>query len=186
MTIEQIDGSKVLIILGSKDMQNFSLEYDTLTFQDPHSKKILRRLLSLACTKAELSVQNKKMVVEALPHNSGCLILLTLKPKVKRKIYTIKKLPQDICCTFETTENLFSFARAFSKNIILPKSSLYYYGDNYCVIMEDINHSKSFVFKTREFCDKYISSKIYSAKVKEYGEQIIAHNAIKKINEYFC
>ncbi len=102
MTIEQIDTGKVMIVLGSSDMKDFSLEYKTLSFSDPHSRKILSRLLTLACTKTGLSIENKKMLVEALPHKSGCLILLTLKPKT-RSGFTGSRSPKNACVVFLRT-----------------------------------------------------------------------------------
>ena len=81
MTIEQIDSGKVMILLKNSDMKDFALEYSSLSFSDPHSRRILTRLLSLACSKTGVSAKNKKMFVEALPHKNGCLILLTLKEK---------------------------------------------------------------------------------------------------------
>jgi hypothetical protein len=51
MIIEQIDSSKVLISLCNNDMEDYQLEFGTMDFENPHSKKILMRLLGIVCNK---------------------------------------------------------------------------------------------------------------------------------------
>ena len=169
MTIEQIDPSKVMIVLGSNDMKDFSLEYSTLSFKDPHSRKILSRLLTLACSKTGMSTDNKKMLVEALPHKSGCLILLTLKPKAKRRVYRVKKSDKCLCCIFSEVERLISAAVALRNN--LPENSIFFCNDKYYLLTE-----KSIALYPlallEEFSDCYICSKIAAAKVREAGKEL--------------
>ena len=169
MTIEQIDPSKVMIVLGSNDMKDFSLEYNTLSFKDPHSRKILSRLLTLACSKTGMNVDNKKMLVEALPHKSGCLILLTLKPKTKRRVYRVKKPNRCLCCIFFDVEKLICASVAlYSK---LPENMIYNYNDKYYLLIED-NIALRVLAQLEEFSDCYVCSKIAAAKVREAGKKI--------------
>ena len=91
MIIEQIDSSKVLISLCNNDMEDYQLEFGTMDFENPHSKKILMRLLGIVCNKTGLSTKNKQLLLETLPLDSGCLILVTFmdtKPKINK--YRIK------------------------------------------------------------------------------------------------
>ena len=53
MIIEQIDSSKVLISLCNNDMEDYQLEFGTMDFENPHSKKILMRLLGIVCYKTD-------------------------------------------------------------------------------------------------------------------------------------
>ena len=169
MTIEQIDPSKVMIVLGSNDMKDFSLEYSTLSFNDPHSRKILSRLLTLACNKTGMNIENKKMLVEALPHKSGCLILLTLKPKEKRRFYRVKKPPKSLCCIFSDVENLINASLALYG--MLPDNEVYYFDNKYYLIIE--RHLALYpLAKLEEFADCYVCSKISAAKVREAGREI--------------
>ena len=169
MTIEQIDPSKVMIVLGSNDMKDFSLEYNTLSFSDPHSRKILSRLLTLACSKTGMSIDNKKMLVEALPHKSGCLILLTLKPKTKRRVYRVKKPSKCLCCIFSDVERLIKASVALRKS--LPENSVFYYNDKYYLLI-DKNVALYPLALLEEFSECYICSKIAAAKVREAGREI--------------
>lgn len=169
MTIEQIDSGKVMIVLGSNDMKDFSLEYSTLSFNDPHSRKILSRLLTLACSKTGMSIENKKMLVEALPHKSGCLILLTLKPKTKRRIYRVKKPDRCLCCIFKDADSLIDAAVALGAR--LPENIIYSFNDKYYLLIEE-NISLGALARLEEFSDCYVCSKIAAAKVGEAGREI--------------
>lgn len=51
MTIDKIKSNKILITLCDEDMRDFSLDYDTLSLYDNHSRKILMRILQIACLK---------------------------------------------------------------------------------------------------------------------------------------
>ncbi|MBR2108572.1 MAG: adaptor protein MecA [Ruminococcus sp.] len=169
MTIEQIDPSKVMIVLGNNDMKDFSLEYNTLSFSDPHSRKILSRLLTLACSKTGMSIDNKKMIVEALPHKSGCLILLTLKPKTKRRAYRIKKADKYLCCIFPDAERLINASVALNGR--LPENSVFYCNDKYYLLIEK-NLALHTLATLEEFSECYMCSKIAIAKVREAGSEI--------------
>ena len=182
MTIEQIDSSKVMILLGCKDMKDFSLEYSTLGFSDPHSRRILSRLLKLACTKTGISVNNKKMYVEALPHKSGCLILLTLTDKSSRRVYKIKKSDKSYCCIFSDVEAMINAGIALEK-FILPKSKVYLNGGKYYLIINTMPLSLYLMSTLEEFSDAYVCSKTACARVIENGKEL---GDIKEIGAHFA
>lgn len=181
MTIEQIDSSKVMILLGCEDMKDFSLEYKTLGFKDPHSRRILSRLLKLACNKTGMSVNNKRMYVEALPHKSGCLILLTLTEKSSRRIYKIKKSDKNYCCIFDSAESLIRASIALKK-FAVPKGEVYLDNNKYYLIIDTMPLSLYLMSALEEFSDAYVCSKTACARIKENGREI---GDIKKISKFF-
>jgi len=185
MIIEQIDNSKVLIVLGGNDMKDFSLEYEKLSFDDPHSKKILKRLLTLACNKAGLNIADKKILVEAMPQENGCLILLTLVSQTNRKVYKIKKQRKNLCYIFEDTESLISASRAFAKEKRSPENSVYLWENKYAVVLENIIEDHSLFAKFREFSCNTLKGKIHTARVKENGKLLADKNGLGIINKYF-
>lgn len=181
MTIEQIDSSKVMILLGCDDMKDFSLEYETLGFSDPHSRRILSRLLKLACNKTGMSVNNKRMYVEALPHKSGCLILLTLTEKNKRRVYKIKKSDKSYCCIFKDVEALIGASIALKK-FPLPKGSVFLQDKKYYLIIDTMPLSLYLMSALEEFSDAYVCSKTTCARIAENGKEL---GDIKEIGSYF-
>lgn len=185
MTIEQIDSSKVLIVLGSKDMRDFALEYRTMSFEDPHSRKILGSILSLACTKTGISAKGRRMTVEALPHPDGCLILLTLEDSRKRRVYKIKRRTQAVCAVFENAENLIRAASALGGGGKAPDSSLYYYRDKYCLIFDSLYIPHCVMNILGEFSQRIIPGSVTAARVRENGKEIIDSDAHNRIREYF-
>ena len=57
MTVNRLSDNRVLIILCGKDMEEFSLKYDTMDLEDLHSRKILMRLMQVACRKSGIPGQ---------------------------------------------------------------------------------------------------------------------------------
>lgn len=166
-------------------MEDFSLEYEKLSFDDPHSNKILKRLLTLACTKTGLNITDKKILVEAIPQEKGCLILLTLLPKTHRKIYKIKKERKNLCYVFEDTESLISASKAISGNSIHTENSVYLWNGKYAVILENILENPALFAKFREFSSCTLKGKIHTARVKEGGKLLAGKNGLEVINKFF-
>lgn len=166
-------------------MEDFSLEYEKLSFEDPHSKKILKRLLTLACNKTGLNITDKKILVEAMPQEKGCLILLTVIPEYHRKIYKIKKQRKNLCYVFEDTEALISASRAFSGNMLQPANSVYLWDGKYAVVLENVVENKALFAKFREFSCQTLKGKIHTARIKENGKLLAGKNGLEVINKYF-
>lgn len=183
MTIEQIDKGRVLILLCNSDMKDFSLDYDTMGFRDPHSKKILVRLLTLACLKTGISAKGKKMLVEALPQENGCVILLTLVSENKRKVYRIKRENYNLCFVFEDLENLIKLCIAL-KGRCITENRIYYCDSKYYLVFESILPPK-YKRLVCEYADKGEAERVYWARVKENGKLIAENNAIATLGKYF-
>ena len=167
MTIEQIDSGKVMILLKNSDMKDFALEYSSLSFSDPHSRRILTRLLSLACSKTGVSAKNKKMFVEALPHKNGCLILLTRKEK-KRRVYRIKRSKRMLCCIFDDAEALLSAFSSVSDR--LPDSELWLFDGRYYLLTDSFSGAETDLLG--EFSRCYVCSEISASKILEAGKHL--------------
>lgn len=187
MTIEQIDTSKVLISLCTEDMKDFSLKFDTIGFSDPHSRKILTRLLTLACSKTGMKMDNKSMIVEALPHETGCLILLTITPrKSGKKLYKIKKLQSKLCYVFDDSEDFLNVVSILSKaRIYFYSNSVYFYNNKYYLVFDYPSVPKRARAVLSEYASVKKCNKIFSAKLREYGKVIAQHDAIEIIGKHF-
>lgn len=139
MTVEQIDSSKVLISLCNEDLTEYSLRFDTMSFNDPHSRRILNKLLTIACGKTGIKQEkDKSMLVEAMPHSNGCLILLTMNhKKKKRTVYRIKKNSSGWYCRFKNAEDfLCSLEKLSEKKETLYRVSAYLFGESYYMFIE--------------------------------------------------
>ena len=179
VTIEQLDGERVLILLGSSDMKDFALEYDTLSFSDSHSRKILSRLLTLACLKTGLSCADKKMLVEAVPQDGGCVILLTLKPK--RRLYRVKRRQKCVCAVAENADSLMLAAANLGGR--LPEAEVFLYRGRYVIIVDGYT-SLGNMSALDEFAESFFIPLHNAAKVREHGKPLgrlgIIAEALKK------
>ena len=81
LTVNRLSDNRVLIILCGKDMEEFSLKYDTMDLEDLHSRKILMRLMQVACRKSGIETIGKRINIEALSLESDCYLLITVKDK---------------------------------------------------------------------------------------------------------
>ncbi|MDP4120894.1 MAG: adaptor protein MecA [Bacillota bacterium] len=189
MTIERIDEKRLLIALCDEDMRAFSLEFSTMGFNDPDSRKVLRRLLLLAGARTGVSVSNKSLLVEALPHQNGCLLLVTLNEKSDiRKIYKIKKHIDTSVFVFSSLDNFLDANRhLYELGYVFIDSSAYEYMEKYYLLIKPqgvLQHKAENVLK--EYGANVKENQMFFARLKEYGHTIALHGAIWQIGSAMC
>lgn len=184
MTIEQLDESKVLISLCNEDMQDYKLKFNDMSFCSEHSKRILLRLLRLACLKAGVNFERKTWLLEALPHNSGCLLLVTMLEKKHRKTYKVKRLREYACFVFDSAENLLAAAEVLgTRSVTLHSNSLWLVKGKYYLIFDYPVVSAQVSTFLREYCEKLWCSKVSISRIKETGKLLCAENALEIIGK---
>ena len=182
MTIEQLDESKVLISLCNEDMRDYKLKFGEMSFCSEHSKRILLRLLQLACSKAGVSFEHKTWLMEALPHNSGCLLLVTMIEKKRRKTYKLKRVKEHPCFVFESAENLLSAAENLQiRSISLRSNSLWLSDRKYYLIFDYPFVENKVCNILREYSRKFSYTPAGISRVKETGKLICSGNALSTI-----
>jgi negative regulator of genetic competence, sporulation and motility len=189
MIIEQLDRHKVLISLCNRDMEDFALSFDNMSFADPHAKKILLRLLTLACRKAGIETKNKRLVVEALPHDLGCLILMTLEAQAKTspKVYRLKPAQTDYCFAFENSNDFFeSVKMLYEADTNFIESSAIAMDGKFYLVLTAFKLAKNTMAVLREFGCQTSFSPIFKAKLFEAGALLAGKNAIKVIGKEFA
>lgn len=187
MTIEQIDSSKVLIALCNQDMDDYQLEFSQLGFQNTHSKKILNRLIRIVCTKTGLSTENKKLLMEALPHQNGCLILVTfMEKRTSREKYKLKRPKESVCFSFEKIEDfLNSTALLYRENIYFHSSKAYLHKGLYYLVFDYYPIPKKAKRILNEFGKKQKCTKLLLSTLKEAGKSLCDKNAVDTIGKAF-
>lgn len=186
MTIEQLDSTKVLISLCAQDMKNYSLEFDTMDFEKPHCKKILTRLLAIACEKTGFNIDDGYLLVEALPYDNGCLILITASEKRGRRIYKIKKNNRSLCCVFEDTESFITAVLQLAKSgLSLYPNSAYFYNEKYYLVFACPALPKRARVLLSEYARVMLCNRSFAARLSESGKIIAKKNAVKIISKSF-
>lgn len=187
MTIEQLDTSKVLISLGSEDMRDYELRFNDMSFCDEHSRRVLLRLLKLACMKTGVPYSSKTVLMEALPHSSGCLLLVTLMEKSTRKTYKVKRIKEHPCYVFLSAEDLLSAVESLHQRALnLHKNSLWLCGGKYYLVFDYpvVNCLARGVLC--EYSREIHSSAVALSRIRESGKLLCSDNAVEIIANKLC
>ena len=76
MRMEPMDNGCLKIWLNTEDMQALNLRFETMDIRDPSTREAIAKLLRAAEEQTGFHAANG-LLVEALPLNEGCLLLLT-------------------------------------------------------------------------------------------------------------
>ncbi|MBR3988666.1 MAG: adaptor protein MecA [Clostridia bacterium] len=187
MTIEKLDKARVLISLGQKDMDAYAVSIDKLNLKEAASKETLKSLLKLALERVGINAENKAVLVEAMPHKEGMLILITVDfARNLRKTYRIKKPKMQPVCKFSNAEGLLACVEKLkAEGQTMLKNSLWQYKNTYYVIFEYgvISPKAKAVLSEYSLCHSLSLTRI--ARIKEAGREILSYNAVEQIAKAF-
>lgn len=183
MIIEKLDSSKVLISLNLSDMDTFELSIDKLNMRENNCKVKLKEIITLAFDKFSISTEQKAVLIEAMPHKEGLLIMAQVEGmRSFRKVYRIKKPRMLPCCRFSNAENLLACIqrlKAFVK--VVGANSLWLYKEQYHLIFEQGLLPKGAPEVLSEYSNCSSMSMVRIARIKESGKELAKGNAICSI-----
>lgn len=78
MQIDRTDEGGLAFRLSDRELQSFGLQWDTLDMQNPAARRLVRALLQF--TQSNPAADGQSFLVEALPLEGGCLLLVTPQP----------------------------------------------------------------------------------------------------------
>lgn len=187
MTIEQLDTSKVLISLCDEDMRDYKLQFNGMSFCSEHSKRVLLRLLQLACMRAGINYRSKTVLMEALPHQSGCLILVTMLESKKRKTYKVRRIKEQPCFVFESAEELLCSAEdIYRQEMKLYSNSLWLCEGKYQLVFDYPLLQDRVRRILGEYAEEHRITRVGVSRIKERGKLLWDHNALETIGEKIC
>lgn len=187
LILEKIDENRLLIALSSEDMDILDLNLNRLNFKDEYSKQIVRQLLLKAKNEIGFYFDDDKIVVEVIPQNDGCFVLITLisKKSLGRKIYKVKEDEKVYLFEFKSVDSLLDVIKLlYNKNLFDFKNTAISCQSKYYFIIYSngsipINLQSILTEYGRLLSDDYISA----ARVIELGRVLAKDNAIKLIGE---
>ena len=184
MNIEQIDTSRIIISLADKDMEHYSVSFETLNLDEFHSREVLKELLYYASVKTGISFKNKKILIEAMQYEHGCLLLITVSDKNKnRKIYRIKSYTDSYIFTFGSVEDFLACMKALY-NIKDNKFFSSAFVDNglyYLAIQSASALKNKYLSTISEFSTQINRGDICLAALREHATLLCDKNAIETI-----
>ena len=180
MTIDRIKSNKILITLCDEDMRDFSLDYEALSLYDSHSRKVIMRILQVACFKMDIEIKGKQMLVEALPTVDGCMLLLTVEDK-KREKYRLQNGRKSNCYEVGNSWNFLDvIALLYKQNVCCNKNSAYEQNGVYYLIFDYPAVPKRYKRILNEYAER-CGGNICAAKLRENAKEICKINAIAVI-----
>ncbi len=184
MNIEQIDSERILISLSDKDMENYSITFETLSLSENNSRKALSELMNRASSATGISFSDKRVMIEALKYEHGCLLLLTVScKKKKRKVYRIKSCSESYIFMFDSAESFLACTKAlYCLKASRPSGSAYTLNGKYFLIIgcSSVLRSK-YIDTIREFSVQEKRSSAYAAILHEHAKLLSSANAICEI-----
>lgn len=189
MTIDKINDTRLIIALEDKDMQAFDLRFDQFLWSDSKSRHVIKELLLIAKEKTGFSANDKRLMIETLKRDNGCLILFTLlseKSKKTRKMFKIKIKNDPLIYKFPDTESLLCAIEriTLSKKKIKESCVLEYKKSYYLVVAADEGLSVNESAILSEYAKLTGNSSLAVAKLKEHGRVICEKSAIETIGGY--
>lgn len=188
MKIEQLASDRILISLGEKDLAGYSMTFDTLDLKEETSRRMIRELLRLVAEECGLSMRNKRILIEAMQYDKGCLLLLTFSDKCRRrKVYHIKHDHYSITFAFRKLDHLLHCLQIlYSMKCRLPESTVCLYQNRYYLILQSAFLPKSrFYYTIAEFADSSRMGRLLPAFLLEHAAVIAQKHAIEKIGSAF-
>ena len=182
LILEKIDEQRFLIALTNEDMSVLDLKFDRLNWKDEYSQKIIKRLLSKAEAEINSAIEDNEIMIESIPHDNGCFVLITLvSGKLDgRKIYKVKEKEKLYVFEFMTLDDFLDAIKFLKrKNSIELKNTLVLFDNKYYLIV----YSKgvlSFDIQSilTEFSKFLNNSFVLAARIIELGNILVKDNAI--------
>lgn len=188
MNIEQIGTDGIIISLCDRDMEEFDVTFESLSFSEEHSREVLKKLMYFASVKTGIRFNDKKVLIEAMRYDHGCILLMTVSErKQKRRVYRIKGRSQTYTFIFDDVESFIAciktLYRILGKNV---RSSAYLFGKHYCLVLHSAILEEDQINLVSEFFAKYKTGKLFPAILEEHAKKIASKQAVGQIGCHFC
>lgn len=181
LTISKLDGSRVLLVLGNKEMDDFALDFAEMGMEDAHARKILLRLTRLACRKTGIETHGKRLNIEALSMEEGCYLLVTVGRSGAQRYR--RRRTGGVCFWFEDcTAFLNAVEAAYRSRYYYRKTAAYAYQNGYALLFEYPAVSKALYRLMNEFAVRR-GGALLSATVKEAGKPLCKRQAVAVIGQ---
>ena len=183
MDIEQLSKGKLLITLSSEDMKDFKVSFDSLSIENKQERKVLLRLLQLACAKSGVSCEDKTVFVEALPFEGGCALLVTLVNREReRKTDRVKRQEKFPVVKFSCAEDLLSAAKSL-KGKAIYRNSLWLWEGEYFLIMDYPVLSRESSLILSQYGRILSLTPVARSRIRESGRALCKDDAMRLLGE---
>ncbi len=183
MNIEQIDASKILISLCDKEMKDYNVSYETLGLRDLHARKVIHDLLSRAEHKTGMELHGKRLVIEAMKYDHGCLLLVTVEHTETRKVYRIKSRSSSYAFRFHNAEDLLSCIEQLYRYSGSTRSTLLADDNCYYLLLPRLMSDDRILRIISEYTNYAAKGILTALSLKEHTKTLSSPNAISEIGK---
>ena len=211
MNIQQIGPDRLRILLDTKDLDKYDLDYFSISKESPGTKRLLKEILSQA-KKSGFDAYRCKILIEVLPgKGSNCILYLTKSPFDKssaldmastekssfsqhsNKRQSILTQYSGYILSCSCLEDVISAIGHFADYTDLPikRSSLYNFDDKYCLVFSpvslglDRDRLVSLLAALSEYGEAESCTPIREAMLAEHGNVILKVRAVESFIRYF-
>ncbi len=206
MRIEKLTEDKIKILVEESEAKAWNLSFRSVAQNTPEAQRLFRLALQFAEENIHFSVRGAKLFVEAIQggEDAGFGMLITrvcsdheLEDAISACSYpgTLRHSTLDLgrktsvkeFYRFADFDTVCSAAEQIS-HLYLGESALYQMQDRYYLYLEPLAECPMEEIRLRlcEFGSLVEQSRFMHGKLNEYGERMIAENAVKVMEEYFC
>lgn len=185
LKIESIGKSKVKIILTKYDLEEYDLDYETLSCENSETRVLIRHLADLANSEFGFKRRGRQLVVRTLPLGAGgCVMYFSLIPHSGKS--RIKRDNGPFVYEFEDAETLLRAIETLhlhghSKEV---DSKLYFTGDTYKLVLITSHAPPQYMEHIlTEFGHRCTSGVNALAFANEHYQLILEHDAIATVGE---
>lgn len=187
MKFEFVDLQTVKVILSPTDMDNFSITYEQIDYDDPATRRVIVYLLKQIRQETSIDLTRGKLFIEAFPfEEGGCVLYINqISKETTAKshgfhtplIFRLSSLDSVI----QACQSLY-----FRCLHLVFKSSLYEVQGNYFLfIYSYVKMEKKILTVLGEYGNYTGEGPLLAAKVAEYGHPIVLNQAVETMLCYF-
>ena len=188
LILEKIDEKRLLIALSSKDMYLLDLTFKQLSWKNAYSRQVIKKILNRAEIEIGFFVNNSQLMIEAIPQNSGCFVLVTLlsKKNLGRKVFKIKEEMKPYLFEFKSLEDLLcAIERLYNRKKGKNKNTVFEYNKSYYILINTNGYIASDLQTIlTEYGNLIGRNRVSTSKIIELGTLIAQDNAIEVIGKH--
>lgn len=185
MEIEPLDKKTIKIILSKQDMNDFSITYESMDYDDPATKKVILKLLNQVKEKNKVDLLSGKLFIEAFPKDDGgCILYLNILGDMKENSVLNNNFKSPIIAVISNPFDLFKLCKVLYRkyNHIIFKSHLYEDDGLYYLLIYSFYKQEDVLCGIiSEFGSIKGKGEFYSCIVKEHSNLLIKDEAIEKL-----
>ena len=180
MTIKKLSPDKVRITLTQEELAAYEIDWDAVGPEDEPTRELLLQLLDCAWQSAGFCPDEGQVYIEALPTDSGCVIILSKA----RSTDTLESICSPVIFRFDRAEDLLDGAQQlfghYSHRIF--RSALYQSGNSFLLMIRPLDQtSRESVLLLSEYGTLAAQGELAAAVIREHAKPLMEENALEQL-----